>query len=141
MIPCRTTSDTDTEEDISPPTVPVTPATHPGSLRRGHPPRYSGPRTHQNAISSPVPIIAPPTYAEIPKTPLSADDAAEIRLKLLLEKERGTRLDDGLAAYIDSAWPSKNPVTRGGGQDQYVVDQQLRHQETDGVYATLCILC
>ena len=126
-------TDTDTEEDISPPTVPVTPAKHhPGALRRGHPPQYPGP---QNAGFPPVPIIAPPTFAEIPKPPLSTDDEAEVRLKILLEKERGMRLDDGLAAYIDTTWANEDPVTLGDDQDPYNADQQLWNYETEGMYA------
>lgn len=87
----------------------------------------------------PVPIIAPPTYAEIPKTSLSTDDEAEVRLGILLEKERGMRLDDGLAAYVDSTWGTENTLARGDNQDRYNVDRRSGYHEVGGMYASLCV--
>lgn len=132
-MPCRTTSIDDTEEYKS--TAPVTSTTQSHSLTRGYPPQYPGPYTHKT-ILAPVPIIAPPHYAEIPKIPLSADDAAEARLAVLLEKERGMRLDDGLAAYTDSSWEAKNSL--GDTQAQSSTNREPLHPHNSGMYyATL----
>ncbi|THG96822.1 hypothetical protein EW145_g7712 [Phellinidium pouzarii] len=66
----------------SSPLVPTEPASPTGSNTS------DGKSTH-------VLIIAPPTFAAIPRPPLTPDDAAEARLGILMEKEMERRRLDG----------------------------------------------
>lgn len=99
------------------PTEPSTPVPLPHILSRGaispfHAPELDLETTHASrsnstfkvrrpaprASSPPVPIIAPPEFVDIPRAPLSREDAAEARLKVMLEKENRERVEDGLAS-------------------------------------------
>ncbi|PCH37539.1 hypothetical protein WOLCODRAFT_167571 [Wolfiporia cocos MD-104 SS10] len=72
------------------PSEPATPISHRRRRRAMTPPR--------SPLPMPLPIIAPPPPDEIPRAPLSTEDAAEARIKIMLEKERVERDADGLAA-------------------------------------------
>lgn len=90
--------------DMCPPTVPASPIslhTRPCIFLRNqnHATYYqppSPPKLRLLAISFPAPIIAPPSFDLIPKAPLSAEDAAEGRLRRLLKRERKMRVGMGL---------------------------------------------
>lgn len=51
------------------------------------------------------------------------------------------RLDDGLAAYVDSTWGTENTLARGDNQDRYNVDRRSGYHEVGGMYASLCVSC
>jgi hypothetical protein len=61
----------------------------------------SPPSLSKSKLKFKVPIIAPPPFHLIPKRPLSAEDVAEGRLRLLLDKERAMRVGDGRPARWD----------------------------------------
>ncbi|KAH9941549.1 hypothetical protein B0H21DRAFT_752445 [Amylocystis lapponica] len=92
------------------PTEPSTPVAHSPQL-----------------LPSPLPIVAPPPFELIPREPLSDEDAAERRLRILLVKEKLEREADGLSCDDDvclDAQEQENVVmwTPGDGGDD--VDEE-----------------
>jgi len=59
-----------------------------------------------------APIIAPPPFELIPRKPVSAEDAAEGRLRVVLEREREMRVRDGLG--LGGMWESGKVDVRDG---------------------------
>lgn len=51
-----------------------------------------------------VPIVAPPEYCYIPSAPLTPDDAAEARLKIILERESAQRRQEGFENGINACF-------------------------------------
>jgi hypothetical protein len=107
-------------DNTCPPTVPTTPIpspqsksksnlkTHIFSRNAAHTAHHYLPPS-DSPIPSPelkfkVPIIAPPPFHLIPKKPLSMEDAAEGRLRVLLEREREMRVEDGLGVGDFGKW-------------------------------------
>ncbi|KIM88074.1 hypothetical protein PILCRDRAFT_269967 [Piloderma croceum F 1598] len=119
-----------------PPTVPTTPIPSPQSKSKSksnskphifsrnaaHTAHYYLPPSDSPIPSSElkfkVPIIAPPPFHLIPKKPLSMEDAAEGRLRVLLEREREMRVGDGLGVGDFGEW--------GGGRVDDTVDELER---------------
>ncbi|KZT00175.1 uncharacterized protein LAESUDRAFT_562726 [Laetiporus sulphureus 93-53] len=87
------------------PTEPATPVFH-RHRRRGL--SRAKPTPPRSPFPLPLPIIAPPALELIPRAPLSVEDAAERRIRIMLEKERAERMADGLAAMGDVARSSES---------------------------------
>lgn len=51
-----------------------------------------------------VPIVAPPEYCYIPSAPLTPDDAAEVRLKIILERETAQRRQEGFENGVNACF-------------------------------------
>ncbi|EMD37059.1 hypothetical protein CERSUDRAFT_124037 [Gelatoporia subvermispora B] len=67
----------------------------------------------------PLPVVAPPPFELIPRAPLSAEDAAEVRVRILLAKERAQRDTDGL-------FDTKPVVTSFSANTQVVADDNTK---------------
>ncbi|KAL6306942.1 hypothetical protein BKA93DRAFT_127031 [Sparassis latifolia] len=115
------------------PTAPATPAT-PVQTRRGM--RSTRQRSHSrtDALAA-VPIIAPPPFEMIPRGPISAEDAAEQRITVMLEKERQQREEDRLGAKGQrTSEPQADEIVKDGHDERNGADEQV-HAWRAGVNA------
>ncbi|KLO04875.1 hypothetical protein SCHPADRAFT_1003161 [Schizopora paradoxa] len=79
-----------------------------------------------------LPIIAPPPYHEIPRPPASPDDAAEARLRLLLEKEKTSRHFDGFENGVNDCFSG---VSQEEIDQILGIDEDLRRSVVDWMLA------
>lgn len=122
------------------PTVPTTPipAGPPHIfVRNNENTEYYQPPPHvciSNLTPIAVPIIAPPRFDMIPRAPFSTEDAAEDRLKRLLQKEKRLRENDGFPSN-----PSPKPTTRTEANETKVYididDEDTTSEEEDSEYS------
>ncbi|EJC99455.1 uncharacterized protein FOMMEDRAFT_148678 [Fomitiporia mediterranea MF3/22] len=73
-----------------------------------------------------VPIIAPPGFDAIPRPPLSPDDAAEARLKILLHKEWLLRRHHGFEKGINDIFGTS--ITKDQVDDFLGIDEEFRKE-------------
>ena len=73
-----------------------------------------------------VPIIAPPDFSDIPRPPLSPDDASEARLRVLLQKERIFRQREGFEKGFNNILDSS--VTKEQVDDLLGIDEDFRKE-------------
>lgn len=102
--------------------VPTEPATPVAAGARGPRRRaLSGPSPTppRSPMPVPLPIVAPPPFSEIPSAPLNEEDAAERRIKMLVERETEERRADGLDRIADLT-------------DDETAPHVKRHQASDG---------
>ena len=86
-----------------------------------------------------VPIIAPPPYEDIPRAPLSADDAAEARLKILLEKEESQRQVDGFEKGFNAVFDKD--ITQEEVDDLLGLDEDFRTKAINWLLQVFIRLC
>ena len=86
-----------------------------------------------------VPIIAPPPYEDIPRAPLSADDAAEARLKILLEKEESQRQVDGFEKGFNAVFDKD--ITQEEVDDLLGLDEDFRTKAINWLLQVFIHLC
>ncbi|KAL6306976.1 hypothetical protein BKA93DRAFT_771786 [Sparassis latifolia] len=106
------------------PTAPATPAT-PVQTRRGI--RSTRQRSHSRTDDlAAVPIIAPPPFEMIPRGPISAEDSAEQRIAVMLEKERQQREEDRLGARGQrTSGPQADEIVKDGHDERNGADEQV----------------
>lgn len=79
------------------PTEPATPVAAGARAARRRALPGPSPSPPRSPMPVPLPIVAPPPFSEIPSAPLSEEDAAERRIKMLVKRETEERSADGLA--------------------------------------------
>ncbi|KAF9808129.1 hypothetical protein IEO21_07965 [Rhodonia placenta] len=96
------------------PTEPATPV--PRSRRRN---RVAAPPL--SPMPNPFPILAPPSYEDIPREPLSDEAAAEARIKIMLAKESVEREADGLFCHAVHAHTDiQEPNSQNGFGEHHI---------------------